>query len=395
MHLLHILARLPAPPNDGGAVYIYNMLRELNKLGHDLTFVSLISNKHEQSAEMMSELGTLYAVDGKFKPYSVYSAIKSAVTRQPVTVQHRMKTDIMHNLLQKVSEQPDAILIEGLHAAYFIDQLRAKFPNTPVVLRQVNVEHLVFERNAEHVQNPLRKWFLKDQSQLMKKFEIQKMKEADYVTAISQNDIDSYRKYLPEKDFFLNTAGARLKPEPSEARDPSMILAVSNWKWQPNIDGLNWFLKRVWPDIGQKHPQLELHIAGEGLTDAFKQKFASYNIHYLGFVDDIDSLRLKASVFIAPLLSGSGMKLKILEALAAGLPTVTTSFGVEGILMDDDVHYLHADTADEFKSKVNLLIKNKQLRQSLSENGRKLIQNKYTWEQKASELSDFLNSIAG
>jgi glycosyltransferase involved in cell wall biosynthesis len=371
------------------------MLRELHKLGHNLTFISLISNKHEQSAEMISELGTLYAEDGKFKPYSLFSAIKSTLTRQPVTVQHRMKEDIMHHLLQKVSEKPDVILIEGLHAAYFIDQLRAKFPNTSVVLRQVNVEHLVFERNAAQVNNPLRKWFLKDQSHLMKKFEIQKMKKADYVTAISQNDINSYRKYLPEKDFFLNTAGAHLKPEPSEARDPSMILAVSNWKWQPNIDGLNWFLKNVWPDIEQEHPQLELHIAGEGLTDTFKQKYTFDNIHYLGFVDDIDTLRLKASIFIAPLLSGSGMKLKILEALAAGLPTVTTTFGVEGILMEDGVHYLHAETAGEFKHKVDMLIENKPLRQSLSKNGRELIQKKYTWEQKASELSGFLNSVAG
>lgn len=395
MHLLHILPRLPAPPNDGGAVYIYNMLRELYKLGHELTFVSLISNKHEQSAEMISELGTLYAEDGQFKPYSVTAAIKSLVTRRPITVQHRMNTDIMQGLLQKVSQTPDAILIEGLHAARFIDQLRAKFPDTPLVLRQVNVEHLVLERNAEQAQNPFKKWFLKEQSKLLKKFEIKKMSDADYVTAISHADIETYCKYLPDKNFFLNTAGAHLKPESSEARDPSMILAISNWKWQPNLDGLNWFLKNIWPGIEKKHPSLQLHIAGEGLSDSFKQKFNSEQIHYLGFVDDIDSLRLKASVFVAPLLSGSGMKLKILEALAAGLPTVTTRFGAEGISMEDGYHYLHADTIIEFGLALETLIDDKGLRHSLSKNGRELIREEYTWKQKASELSDYLNSITG
>lgn len=393
MHLLHVLPRIPAPPNDGGAVYIYNMLRELRKLGHQLTFVSFISNKHEQSAEMISELGTLHAQDGKFKPYSVLSAIKSILTRQPITVQHRMNPDIMHNLLQSVSETPDVILIEGLHAAYFFDQLRAKFPGIPIVLRQVNVEHLVLERNAEQTKNSFKKWFLKEQSKLLKKFEIQKMKEADYVTAISESDVEIYRRYLPEKGYFLNTAGAYLQPEPSAPRDPSMILAVSNWHWQPNIDGLKWFLNEIWPGIEKKHPSLQLHIAGDGLSDSFKQQFDSNSIHYLGFVDGIDALRLKASVFIAPLLSGSGMKLKILEALAAGLPTITTRFGAEGISMVDNVHYLHADTAEDFWQAFERLLESKSLRKTLSQNGRDLIRDQYTWEQKASELSDFIKSI--
>lgn len=393
MHLLHVIPRIPAPPRDGGSVYIYNMLRELHKLGHKLTFVTLISNKHEQSPEMISELGDLYAEDGKFKPYSIYSGIKSILTREPVTVQHRMKADIMRRLLQKLSDKPDVILIEGLHSAHFIDLLRSRFPSVPIVLRQVNVEHLVFERNAVQVNNPLKKWFLIEQSKLMKQFEIRKMSEADYVTAISRNDIKTYQEYFPEKDFFLNTAGAHLKPEPTETRDPSMILAISNWKWQPNLDGLYWFLNKIWPDIERKYPHLKLHIAGEGLTDSFKRKFDSDKIHYLGFVDDIDSLRLKASIFIAPLLSGSGMKLKILEALAAGLPTVTTRFGAEGISMNDEVHYLHADKATDFRQCVERLIDNENLRHSLSRNGRDLIRNKYSWEQKAYELSNYLNSI--
>lgn len=393
MHLLHILPRIPAPPNDGGAVYIYNMLRELRKLGHELTFVSLISNKHEQSPDMISELGTLYAEEGKFEPYTVSSAIKSLITRQPITVQHRMDPNIMHNLLQKVSEVPDVILIEGLHAAFFLDQLRVKFPETPIVLRQVNVEHLVLERNAEQSENSFKKWFLKQQAKLLKKFEIRKMKEADYVTAISDSDVETYRRYLPEKDYFLNTAGAHLKPETSDPRDPSMILAISNWHWQPNLDGLKWFLKYIWPVIEKKHPSLRLHVAGDGLSDSFRRQFGSESIHYLGFVDDIDALRLKASVFIAPLLSGSGMKLKILEALAAGLPTITTRFGAEGISMVDNVHYLHADSAEDFRLAIERLAESKSLRNTLSKNGRNLIRNQYTWDQKASELSDFLKTI--
>lgn len=393
MRLLHILPRLPAPPNDGGAVYVYNMLCELNKLGHDLTIVSLISNKHEQDPEQTAELGELYAEDGQYKPYSIYSVLKSFVTRRPITIQHRMKPAIIEGLLSRVSNRPDVILLEGLHSGAFLSVARQRFPGVPIVLRQVNVEYQLLKRNGELSQNPFKKWFYYDQARLMKRFELHKMKEADYVTAISSKDIDKYKEDLSDTDFFLNTAGAYINGVPPEPRDPAMMLAISNWRWQPNLDGLDWFLEKIWPVIQEKYPQIHFHVAGEGLSESFRNRYSSDQIHYLGFVDDINSLRQKASVFVAPLLSGSGMKLKILEALAAGLPTVTTRFGAEGIDIEDGTHYLHADSEQQFEKAVSSLIEDKDLRDKLSLNGKMRIRNKYSWEQKAHELSDFLESI--
>ncbi|MGF1671729.1 MAG: glycosyltransferase family 4 protein [Balneolaceae bacterium] len=393
MHLLHILPRLPAPPNDGGAVYVYNMLRELRSLGHRLTIVSLISNKHDQNSEQTAELGELFAEEGNFKPYSLYSVIKSTLTRQPITIQHRMKTDIVGRLLSKVSDKPDVILLEGLHTAAFLDLARKRFPEVPIVLRQVNVEYLLLKRNGSLSKNLFKKWFYFDQAILMKRFELQKMRDADYVTSISENDIRKYRKDLPDVEYFLNTAGAYVKEDPESGRDPSIILAVSNWRWQPNLDGLDWFLNEIWPAIHNQHPKMHFHIAGEGLSESFKNRYVNNNIHFLGFVDDIDSLRNKASIFVAPLLSGSGMKLKVIEALAAGMPTVTTSFGAEGIEIEDKIHYLHADEAKQFEHAVISLIQSRNLRIKLSSAGKEQIKLKYTWKQKAQDLSSFLEKI--
>lgn len=394
MNLLHILPRLPAPPNDGGAVYVYNMLRELEKLGHELTIVSLISNKHEQDLKMIEAIGDVYAEDGQFKPYSIHSVLKSFISRQPITVQHRMKTDIMKSLLSQVNKQPDVILLEGLHSAAFLEQARQRFPGVPVVLRQVNVEHQLLKRNGVLNQNLLKKWFYFDQAKLMKRFELQKMQDADYVTAISQNDIDNYKSDLPNSNFFLNTAGANVPDEIDEQRDPKMMFTVSNWRWQPNLDGLEWFMEEIWPIIHNKLPNIHFHVAGDGLTDSFKHRFSSSHIHYLGFVDDIDSLRQKASVFVAPLLSGSGMKLKVLEGLAAGLPTVTTRFGSEGIEIENKIHFLQADNAEQFSRAVISLFEDNTLKNSLSIKGKERIKSKYSWKRKGRELSDYLEHIA-
>lgn len=393
MRLLHILPRLPAPPNDGGAVYVYNMLVELRDLGHELTIVSLISNKHEQDLEMTAELGDLYAEDGKFRPYSIFSVLKSTLTRQPITIQHRMKPEIIAKLLSRVPDKPDVILLEGLHTAAFLDVARTRFPDVPVVLRQVNVEYMLLKNNGYLSKNLLKKWFYFDQAMLMKRFELQKMQESDFVTAISEDDILTYKEGLPDVNFFLNTAGAHVKENSNETRDNNMILAVSNWRWRPNLDGLEWFFDNIWPLIRKAHPEVQFHVAGEGLSERFKERYDSENVHFLGFVDDIDGLRNKASIFVAPLLSGSGMKLKVLEGLAAGMPTVTTKFGAEGIEIEHEVHYLHADTAGEFAQAVISLIEDKNLRNKLSARGKEQIKTKYSWKQKAKELSTFLESL--
>lgn len=393
MNLLHILPRLPAPPNDGGAVYVYHMLKELATLDHNLTIASLISNKHEQDPDATRKFAKLYAADGQYRPYSIQSVIRSTLTREPITIQHRMNREIMSGLLNQITETPDAILLEGLHTAAFMDDVRTRFPGVPVVLRQVNVEYLLLERNGKLSRNPFKRWFYQDQARLMKLFELEAMQKADFVTAISESDVAVYRQDLPELEVFVNTAGAHVPKPMDTTRDQNMMLAISNWRWQPNFDGLSWFLDAVWPGLQHNHPDLHFHIAGEGLPESFKKNYTSSNIHFLGFVDDLTELRNKAAVFVAPLLSGSGMKLKILESLAAGLPTITTSYGAEGIDIIHQKHYLHADTAIETINAISELLLNPRLRDQLSENGQSLIQEEYSWEQKAREFVIFLESI--
>lgn len=392
MKLLFILPRLPAPPHDGGAVYVYHMLRELSSMGHELTIVSFISNKHDQDPEATAEFGTLHVRDGRFEPYSIEAVLKSTITRQPIVIQHRMNQDLMQEMLEEVTTEPDVILVEGLHPAHFFEQLRARFPGKKIVLRTSNVEYQLLERNAQLSRNPVLRWFYKDQAQLLKQFELQKLQEADFVTAISKPDADCFRQDLPGKEIFISTAGAPLPPEVSYSdREPGHILAISNWRWQPNIDGLVWFMKHCWPVIKEHQPQCKLSIAGDWLADEYKKLWgADPQVELLGLVKDLEPLRAKASVFVAPLLSGSGMKLKVLEALAAGLPLVTTDRGIDGIEGRDGEHYLVANEPEAFSEAVLRIMTDARVAEHLSASGRTLIENEYTWKRKAEELIQYL-----
>lgn len=393
MNILQITPRLPSPPNDGGAVYVFYTTKYLSQLGEDVQIASFISNKHEQNKNLVEQYARIYAIDGEFRPYSFGAILKSILTRKPITVQHRMIAAIMDKALNKITVTPDIILLEGLQTAAFIDILRTKFGETPIVLRQVNVEHLLLERNSKSTSNPFLKAFYFDQARLMKRFELKAMQNADSVTAITEYDKDIYKKSLPKLDCFVSPAGAETPENLTLQRKSECLLSISNWRWRPNVDGLKWFLEEVWPDLIDKYPSIQFDVAGNGLSEKFRAKYSSPNINYLGFVDDLEPLRQSSTIFIAPLFSGSGMKLKIVEGLASGLPIITTKFGAEGIEIEHNVHYREANTKQEFINEISELLNSKNIRLQLEKNAKHIAKQKYSWKEITKKLIHHLNEV--
>lgn len=395
MNILQVTPRIPAPPNDGGAVYIYNTTKHLHQLGHQIQIASLISNKHPQDIKELSEFGKVYATEGGFSGYSILAALKSFITFKPITISHRMDRSRMLESLNQVTTTPDIILLEGLHTAEFLDDIREKFPGTPVVLRQSNVEYLLFKRNGQKSSSIFLKCFYLIQSQLMKHYEINALKKADAVTAITGFDKNIFTNHLPDLNCFISPAGADIPQSInlSDQRKDHLMLAISNWRWKPNYDGLVWFLNEVWPSLSIKHPKLRFEIIGEGLTEDFQKQYKHPNIQFRGFVNDIDPIRASATFFIAPLFSGSGMKLKVVEGMAFGLPIVTTEIGAEGINIEDGTHYLQANSAGDFSDKISLLLEDKNLRDHLSNNAVQVVREEYSWKSITRNLTKFLNEV--
>lgn len=394
MKILLILPRIPAPPNDGGAIYVYHITKHMALRGHNLVMASFESNRHEQKPKMLAPYCRIYSLPIHFKPYNVPSVLKSTFTRQPITVQHRMDVDLMNKIISEIPDQSfDLISIEGIHSAQFIDIVKKKYPNTPVILRQANVEHLLIERNAQKTKNLAIRWFLKDQARLMKKYEIQSMQMVDGVTAVSSFDMEKFLELIPGLPNEVITDGADLPEMQNIQRDTNTLLAISNWAWRPNIEGLKWFIQKVWPKLRSTYPELIFEIAGHGIPKRLQKEFIRLGITYLGFVDDIEECRQKATMMVVPLLSGSGVKLKILEGLASGVPVITTAVGAEGIDIHPGKEYLHAETPDEFIKQIGRLLNDPELRRELSKNGRRLIEQKYQWDEHAERLEKFMNRI--
>ena len=163
--------------------------------------------------------------------------------------------------------------------------------------------------------------------------------------------------------------------------------------WEPNSQGLLWFIEEVWPQLVKRHPDLLFDIVGKNPGQRLQQAVAPHKgMSLKGFVPDLQEIYRDSRVSVAPLLFGSGMKVKVLDAMARGMPTVTTSVGAEGIDLEPGKHLLVADDPATMAASIDSLLTDPQLWQHLQHNSRALINERYTWRQLFTQMHQAMAS---
>ncbi|MBT9175395.1 MAG: Ubiquinone/menaquinone biosynthesis C-methyltransferase UbiE [candidate division WS2 bacterium] len=167
--------------------------------------------------------------------------------------------------------------------------------------------------------------------------------------------------------------------------EPYSIVSVASMDWLPNIEGILWFYEGIFPLVKEIIPEVKLYIVGKNPLDSIK-RLKNEGVFVSGFVEDVREYISKCRVFIVPLKTGNGMRIKILNALAMGKPVVSTSIGCEGIEVQHGKHIYIADTKEEFAHGVIELLKREDMRRKLKEEGLRLVKEKYQWERIAEEM---------
>src|SRR6185312_9602250 len=159
-----------------------------------------------------------------------------------------------------------------------------------------------------------------------------------------------------------------------------LIFCGSLWSI-PNAEGLYWFCKEIWPFVLDEFPHVKLLVVGVGeLPGKYAEAYNTPSFEFIGAVDDVKPWYNKASVSVVPLLTGSGTRLKILEAMGMGVPVVSTSIGAEGIDYKDGKEILIADEENDFANKIIGLLKDMNKREKVSTEARKLAVSQYDWK---------------
>lgn len=357
-----VCARIPYPIVDGGAHAIYTMLKSLHHSGFNVSVVSYESSKHSQDRSGVEAFAKISCQPKVNKPYGATDFFRSIIGGKPASITSRFDSSLFNKMMESFNEQDfDMVLYAGLQTCAHLSFLKFKYPKARHILYQVNVEHLLYKRISDGESSPLKKWAFGVQAKLMKRFEYESIRGVDEIIFISPKDERFFQQEIGSLKSIALLPPALMRPQgPNQGPNKHILCAYADWRWAPNSQGLSWFFNSVWPLIKKEVPTATMKIAGKHLTDSLLAKVKQLEgIEYVGFVHDLGKFIQSSDLLVAALPSGSGIKIKLVEAMAHSLPFVTTEIGFEGFNSPEIAELSVATNEQDFANKcVNLLLNN-------------------------------------
>lgn len=392
--ILFVSTQLPYPPQSGGTVKSWNFVKHLAK-NNSLSIACLLKEddyKHEKEFLEKIQLSNYKSVP-LLIPRTAINLIKSYFLA-PCLNLFRNRSEEMKKAVEELSPGQDIIIIDH----YEVFQYVPKDFKGKVVLHTHNAEFMLWKRMSELSSNWIKKMILSFEAFRVKVYEKKIFAKADLVFA-TPSDIELYSKEAFPKEnlrvtFHLGNDHLLDLPDIKFSETNKSLCFMGTLSWEPNIDGLAWFIEMAWPKILKAIPDCQLEVLGSNpdkrLLDAAKN---SRNINFCGFVKDLNSKLKTTRVFIAPLRFGSGMKVKVLDGLYRGVPSVLTTVAAEGITIKDGEHALVSDDPKIFASHCVRLLEDRLLWEKIQSNSRVLARSNYLWEDLFVKMDWEMNKI--
>jgi polysaccharide biosynthesis protein PslH len=397
MNILQIANKFPYPPKDGGSIATLNLGKSFASLGHKVTILAINTSKHFTDpslipAELSSRIRFISVpVDtGISVPKLLMNLLFS---RMPYNAERFISPAFDQRLRELLdSEEFDIIQLEGLYLAPYIRTIRT-CSKAKVVMRAHNIEHEIWQRTVTQ-QKGLRRWYISNLACRIRRMELHYLNLYDAVLPITSRDGEILRKLgcrIPFHVVPMGVNAGELIPDNSMLEYPS-VFHIGALDWIPNQEGLKWFFENAWGLVLEKHPDLHFYLAGRNAPQYFKE-LPYPNIIFSGEVDDAYHFIRSKAVMIVPVLSGSGMRIKIIEGMALGKAIVTTTIGTEGIATTHGRDILIADDPEQFARNVCALVENRNYCMEIGENARSFVARHYDNGAITSSLAEFYQSL--
>ncbi|MCK7583195.1 MAG: glycosyltransferase [Chromatiales bacterium] len=247
----------------------------------------------------------------------------------------------------------------------------------PKLLFTHNVEAEIFARHARLARNPVKRYVWNTQHCRMEAFEARELPRYDTVVAVSERDAQAFARIPGIRRVSVIPTGVDLDffayhPPTDDER----IVFTGVMDWQANIDGVGFFMDEVWPLVAKRRPRVRMIVVGRNPDPELVERAGKRNLPWIftGFVDDIRPYVQGAGVYVIPLRVGGGTRIKAYEAMAMGLPVVSTELGVEGLPIIPEDHYLRADSPREMADAIDRLLSDSACRFRLSQTARRHVE---------------------
>lgn len=357
---------------------VYNTIKGLLNLGVEITLFSINPKKYRVDVEDIDD-----PLFGKIKFYSVdldtgvnvYGALLNIFSNQSYNVSRYYDEDAARLLAEVLKENDfDIIQFEGLFVVPYLDVVK-EHSKAKVIYRAHNIEFDVWERIAMTEKFTPRRSYLQFLARRLKVYETEQINRFHQVFAISEQDRQSILRFgsaTALEVFPVALDFEKYVTDPSKTSFPTLF-HLGAMDWRPNREGLEWFLDEIWPDIEKLNSELRFYIAGKNMPKQFFE-YDSDNLVVEGEVFDAVEFINSKAIMIVPLLSGSGMRVKIIEGMAMSKCIIATSMAAEGIRCEHGKDILIADTADEFYRAILQCITNPKKWKEIGENARKTVE---------------------
>jgi len=395
MKILMLTSKCPYPPHEGMTIRTYNLIKFISNY-HEIYLLTLIQNKEEMNGleQMKKYCKLVYAAPIKANNdcfLLTWYLFKSLFSNRPfISYKYDVK-EVRLKIRELVNKENfDIAHLDLLHLVQYENEIR----EIPKILIEHNIESVLLSRRVKRENNLILKAFLYTQYIKLRKYEKIMCERMEHCIVVSEVDREALTSIIPglkitvipngtDTDYFVN----------NEAIKEHSIVFVGSLTWFPNINGMRYFIKRIFPIILNAIPDIKFYIVGKNSPKyTIPKRYKSY-ICQTGAVSDIRPFVSRASVYIVPLRIGGGTRLKILDAMAMKKAIVSTSVGCEGIEVVPGKDIVVEDHPVDFANQVVKLIKNPNLTESLGENARNLVENRYNWDVIYRKMNNVYNSL--
>ena len=397
MRILQVCLKPPYPKVDGGCIAIAAMTESLLIDNHSVKVLCMSTHKHPFNAtkvpsEVLRKTSMeAIEVDTRIKPFDAFLNLFSS---ESYHIQRFYGKDFELRLTEILDENEfDIIHLESIFCTPYLSVIRSK-TKAKVVLRAHNIEFEIWTQLANQEINQLKKWYLTLLAKRLKSYEAKVLNQVDAIVPITNQDkveMTNLGVSVPMEVIPIGLDLTKIKNTPLQT-ETLRLYHLGAMDWQPNAEGIAWFLDEVWPLLNSKFSAISCSLAGRKMPP-FLLSRSNGNLGIEGEISNVSEFIGNKNIAVIPLLSGSGMRVKIVEALAFGKVVITTSLGATGIPFDDGVNILIANTPTEFADKISMLEAKPSLITEIGAKGRKLAETVFDLKSLSSKLTYFYSNL--
>ena len=368
MKILMLVPYLPTIIMSGGQTRWYNIIKYLAKK-HDITLFSLIKDESEKQfiPELKKYCKKVEVFYRPKKPWTIRNIFLSVFGPFPLLVIRNSSLEERRAIRKEILREK----YDLIHAETFYVMPHLGKTSVPTILVEQTIWHDVYKH---HVVNEipffLRPFFMQDVLKV-KFWEKYYWSKADRLFAVSEEDKGAMLKLVPKKEVGIIPNGVDCQSFAEKRREkrlpPRILYGVTNFEWLQNEEAAKILIEEVWPRIKKSYQNAKVWIVGRKMPSWLRNLSKNEDVEVTENIPDARDAYRRASVMVAPIKGAGGTRLKILEAMATGLPVISTSVGVAGLKLTDKVNVLIADTPADLAERTIMLLKDERLSEIIGE----------------------------